>query len=75
MMDELVRKCQEAEITKIKGYYYPTAKNGMVKDFYALQGFEKVFEDESGATVWEYPVSKDYELKNRVIEVNGERGE
>lgn len=73
MMDELVKKCQETGITKIRGYYYPTAKNGMVKDFYAMQGFEKVAGDESGATVWEYPVSGDYEARNRVIEVNGTR--
>ena len=35
-------------IRKIVGYYYPTAKNAMVKDFYHLQGFEKVSEDEDG---------------------------
>ena len=71
MMDELVEKCQSAGITKIVGYYYPTAKNGMVKDFYAMQGFVKVAEDENGNTVWEYAVTPQYEKKNRVIEVNG----
>lgn len=72
MMDELVKKCQESGIAKIRGYFYPTVKNGMVKDFYAGQGFEKISEDEDGATVWEYSVSGDYAVKNRVIEVNGE---
>lgn len=72
MMDELVRKCQKAGITKIIGYYYPTAKNGMVKDFYAGQGFKKVSEDENGVTVWECPVLGEYTVKNKVIEVNGE---
>ena len=71
MMDELVEKCQSPGITKIVGYYYPTAKNGMVKDFYAMQGFVKVAEDENGNTVWEYAVTPQYEKKNRVIEVNG----
>lgn len=71
MMDELVEKCQSAGITKIVGYYYPTAKNGMVKDFYAMQGFVKVAEDETGNTVWEYVVTSQYEKKNKVIEVNG----
>ena len=70
-VDELVEKCQSAGITKIVGYYYPTAKNGMVKDFYALQGFVKVAEDENGNTVWEYVVTSQYEKKNKVIEVNG----
>lgn len=73
MMDELVRRCLEAGIKTIRGYYYPTAKNGMVKDFYALQGFEKISGDEGGATVWEYPVTEEYEVKNRVIEVNGRK--
>ena len=71
MMDELVEKCQSTGITKIVGYYYPTAKNGMVKDFYAMQGFVKVAEDETGNTVWEYVVTSQYEKKNKVIEVNG----
>lgn len=71
MMDELVEQCQSAGITKIVGYYYPTAKNGMVKDFYAMQGFAKVAEYENGNTVWEYAVTPQYEKKNKVIEVNG----
>ena len=71
MMDELVEKCQSTGITKIVGYYYPTAKNGMVKEFYAMQGFVKVAEDETGNTVWEYVVTSQYEKKNKVIEVNG----
>lgn len=72
MMDELVDKCQKAGITRIMGYYYPTAKNGMVKEFYALQGFTKISEDEEGNTVWEYPVTSQYKKKNKVILVNGE---
>lgn len=70
MMDELVDKCQKAGIVKIVGYYYPTAKNGMVKDFYSLQGFTKTAEDEAGNTTWEYSVSSEYEKKNKVITVN-----
>lgn len=72
MMDELVEKCQIAGITQIIGYYYPTAKNGMVKEFYAMQGFTKISEDESGNTVWEYSIPVTYNKKNKVIEVNGE---
>lgn len=70
MMDELVAKCREAGITRIVGYYYPTAKNGMVKDFYALQGFVKIQEDEAGNTVWSYEIPGEYEKKDRVICVN-----
>lgn len=72
MMDELIEKCREAGINKIYGYYYPTAKNGMVKDFYSLQGFEKISEDENGNTVWWYIVEENYEKRNKVINVNGD---
>ncbi len=69
MMDELVRKCREERISRIIGYYYPTAKNAMVKEFYALQGFTKVSEDNDGSTVWEYVIDDSYQNKNNVIEV------
>lgn len=68
MMDSLVRKSKERGIEQIKGYYFPTAKNGMVKNFYQLQGFEKEEEDELGNTVWKLDV-KSYENKNNFIEV------
>lgn len=70
MMDELVEKAQAAGIKKIIGYYYPTAKNAMVKDFYALQGFEKISEDEEGNTVWAFDISGGYSKKQSVIKVN-----
>ncbi len=70
MMDELVERAQAIGIKKIVGYYYPTAKNAMVKDFYALQGFKKISEDEEGNTVWEFEVSNTYVKKQHVIEVN-----
>ena len=70
MMDELVEKAKAAGIRKIIGYYYPTAKNAMVKDFYSLQGFSKVSEDAEGNTVWEFTVDSSYEKKQHVIEVN-----
>ncbi len=69
MMDELVRRCKDKGIGKITGHYYPTAKNGMVRDFYALQGFKKISEDEKGNTDWEFVITDDYELKNEVIRI------
>ena len=78
MMDELVDNCLAAGINRIVGYYYPTRKNGMVKDFYADQGFDKIAEDENGNTIWEYRIPENYERKNSVIKVNKpypERGE
>lgn len=70
MMDELAFKCSRNGIRRILGYYYPTAKNGMVKDFYKLQGFTKISEDGQGNSVWEYNVTENYEPKNKVINVH-----
>ena len=69
MMDELVKKCKEKGANKIIGHYYPTAKNNMVKDFYSIQGFSKISEDEKGNTDWLFEIDDNYQLKNEVIEV------
>lgn len=70
MMDELVEQCITCGIKKIVGYYYPTKKNGMVKDFYDYQGFTKISEDNDGNTVWEYDIDDNYQKKNMHIRVN-----
>ena len=70
MMDELVERARTAGIKRIIGYYYPTAKNAMVKDFYGLQGFTKVAEDEKNNTIWEFVITDDYKKKQHVIEIN-----
>lgn len=67
MMDRLVEECVKRGLLKIVGYYYPTAKNGMVREFYGLLGFEKTKEDEEGNCVWEYVIPENYEKKNGVI--------
>lgn len=69
MMDELVSKAKAAGISKIMGYYYPTAKNAMVKEFYGLQGFTKISEDETGNSVWEFIIPDEYTNKQSVIEI------
>ena len=70
MMDQLAARCLERDLTEIRGYYYPTAKNGMVRDFYDKQGFAKASEDDVGKTVWTLDLSKGYENKNHVIKIN-----
>lgn len=70
MLDTLVEKCRAASVETIRGYYYPTAKNKMVKDLFQTFGFEKISEDDTGNTVWELPVDG-YETKNHVIAVSG----
>ena len=69
MMDALVKRCRDCGITQIYGYFYPTAKNAMVKDFYALQEFEKLEEDAEGNAKWIFRIPEQYALKNQVITV------
>ena len=69
MMDTLVKQCRDCGIRQIYGYFYPTAKNAMVKDFYALQGFEKLEEDADGNVKWSFRIPEQYTLKNQVITV------
>ena len=70
MMDKLVEKAKAIGVKKLVGYYYPTVKNVMVKDFYELQGFTKIREDEDGNTTWEFAIPDEYEKKQHVIDVN-----
>jgi len=69
MLDTLVERCLALGIEDIKGYYYPTSKNGMVKELYKTFGFEQISADEAGNTTWLLKV-KDYKHKNRYIKVN-----
>ena len=68
MMDCLIEKCKEANVKTVYGYYYPTAKNGMVRDFYQIQGFTKIEEDEIGNTKWQLDVES-YKKQNKFINV------
>ena len=67
MMDGLVKKAKAAGLKKIIGYYYPTAKNNMVRDFYDRMGFSKVSEDDEGNTTWEFDLTVPYTDKNTHI--------
>ena len=69
MMDSLVEKAKSKGLKKIKGYYYPTAKNSMVRDFYGQMGFEKIAEDEEGNSIWDFDLTKEYSIQNTHIKV------
>ena len=71
MMDALVHYCRRAGISEIRGYFFPTAKNGMVKDFYQTMGFQKLSQDEKGS-IWSFLVEPEYQNKNRYIAVEAE---
>ena len=68
MLDRLAERAKAAELSILRGYYYPTAKNNMVRDLYERFGFTKTSEDEAGNTVWELALET-YENKNHVIRV------
>ena len=63
MLDVLMEKAVSAGIKTIKGHYYPTAKNSMVKNFYETMGFTKVSEDEEGNTEWTFTLENGYNKK------------
>ncbi len=67
MLDNLVEQAANQGIKTIRGYYYKTAKNNMVKNFYGEMGFTLV-EENGDDTVWELAVDG-YENKNNVIKV------
>lgn len=68
MLDGLAERCLAEGIGMLYGYYYPTAKNNMVREFYGQLGFERISEDEAGNTGWKLSLTG-YEKKNHVIEV------
>lgn len=63
MMDALVADAAARGVRWIEGYYYPTAKNAMVRDFYAGMGFAKTAEEADGSTTWRLAVAE-YEPKH-----------
>ena len=66
MMEKLVDTAKQRGITRIVGYYYPTAKNAMVKEFYLSYGFACVQTGESGDTVWMLDVNS---YKNKKLHI------
>ncbi len=70
MLDRLVERCREEGVATLRGYYFPTAKNGMVRELYGTLGFQKVSGDEAGPSVWELDTAG-YTPQCQVIQVSG----
>jgi FkbH-like protein len=69
MLDRLVEKAQELDISTVKGAYIRTEKNGMVADHYQKLGFECVSRDDGGQrSEWRLSVSG-YQPKTRHIHI------
>ena len=71
MMNALVAQAKQNNVAILRGYYYKTAKNTMVEDFYAQYGFEKIAKEENGDAVWQLDVAA-YRAKSPKIEVKGQ---
>ena len=56
-MNQVVATAKAHGYESVIGTYIPTAKNAMVKDFYAQFGFELLQERDDGGTVWRLQVS------------------
>ena len=69
MLDTMVEEAQKRNIRRIVGYYFPTAKNNMVRELYHKFGFVKTSEDNDGNTIWELNVDS-YQKQNHVIRIN-----
>ncbi len=72
MLDAVVKAAQEAGLTEIYGYYYPTKKNGMVRELFGTFGFDKIEEDGDGNSVWKLE-THGYTPKNEVIQIKEEQ--
>lgn len=71
MLFTIVEVAKKNGIDEIIGDYYPTQKNGMVKDFYQTMGFKKLDEDSEGNTRWILKVD-DYtgQIRHMKVEQN-----
>lgn len=65
MLDALVARARKCGLKAIVGYYFPTAKNGMVKNLFHEMGFRKLQENS-----WHLDISGNYTSKNPFIEIN-----
>jgi len=70
MMDALVGECRKCGIGEIHGFYFPTAKNAMVREFFGELGFDRL-SDDNGNTEWVYRIPAVYNCKNKYITVKG----
>jgi FkbH-like protein len=66
LMNYTVEKAKELRLETISAVYIPTAKNAMVKEFYARFGFEKIAVLPDGKTEWMLKI-EDYQPRKVFI--------
>jgi len=68
MLDSLVEACLQNGVSSITGYYYRTAKNNMVANFYENMGFALIKQNDEDS-IWELQL-ENYKHKNNIILLN-----
>ena len=58
MMNVLVEQARKRKIERMVGYYYPTTKNGMVKNFYKGMQFAIMEEHAEAASIWQLDIAQ-----------------
>ncbi|GHU53148.1 hypothetical protein FACS1894132_04520 [Clostridia bacterium] len=69
MLNELVKIAKDKGINKIIGYYFPTPKNAMVKDFYEKMGFS-LLEEIGSEKTYSLNIENDFIKREVFIKVN-----
>ena len=70
MLDELVRRCIDQNISNLIGYYFESTKNTMVSDLYEKLGFN-LLETNNKGSVWMLNLIN-YEAKNKLIGIKND---
>lgn len=68
VFDEIIKKCVDLNVNKIRGIYIPSKKNIIIKDFYNSLGFKKI-EQIDNTEFWEYIIPKELIKYNTTMEV------
>ena len=66
MLEYLCAQAQERGVTRLRGRYYPTEKNALVKDLYPQMGFDSVG-GIHGEVCWEYDLTRHGPIRNEFI--------
>jgi len=71
VFDQLISWCKKNSISTIHGFYIPTKKNKITKDFYKNLNFKNIDKNKQKSK-WEFKISKKYIKRNNIIMVNYE---
>ncbi|MDO4566049.1 MAG: HAD-IIIC family phosphatase [Oscillospiraceae bacterium] len=67
MMNVFIKKARDAGAKSVIGYFYPTEKNSMVKDFYPSMGFSELSSDKTGFAAYKLDIAS-YKAKKTHID-------